>query len=282
MASINYIIATHAQIYKRRQEYGDKYAKYALRYHLQILDSILKKGSPITQITIVCPDVEDDSGEYYTHNDMFINNLKNKNINVEKMIVENNGISYTQYIKCYMKYNNFDYYIIMEDDWTLNTYYTNFDTLLLSCYKKTFNNNIGFLNCWSPNKGKYVGSYGGFGHYTYSSAITLGILSNESLKCFLSHPDIHSIEQYSFSQFLLKNKIPIIDLPQIGLNTRIFFWETTLNVLKEYTDDTIPYIEPLFVPIQFYYKDVICLYNMTDKSCDQFIIHNPTNIFQQL
>jgi len=274
MTSINYIIATHALVYKRREQYGDKYAKYSLRYHLQILDQILTTNSIIKQITIICPNVEDESGEYYTHNDIFINSLSNKGIVIQKMIVENIGISYTQYIKCFMKYNNFDYYLIMEDDWTINKFYMNFDKILFDLYQKTFTNNLGFLNCWSPNKGKFVGTLGGFADLQFHSTITLGLLSNNTFKVFLSQQNINIIDQPLFSEILINNNIPIIDLPQAGLNTRILFWQTLDACIKDFSEDINSCQEPLFVPIQFYYNNFIYWNKITDST---FLVKNKNN-----
>ena len=75
--------------------------------------NLLTSDTLISQITIVCPDVLDETGEYYTKNDVYINSLRSKCISVEILHVANEGISYTQYVKCFKKYNNFDYYIIM-------------------------------------------------------------------------------------------------------------------------------------------------------------------------
>lgn len=110
----NYIIDTHPDCKKRLPT--DKYSPYILRYHLQILTRLLYKGSLITQVTIVHTDAPETTGEYYTKNKEYIDIIESYGIKVIDMPVENEGISYTQYIKCYLKYNTFDYYYITEDD----------------------------------------------------------------------------------------------------------------------------------------------------------------------
>jgi hypothetical protein len=249
--TINYIIATHASINKRRES-KDPNSRYILRYHLQILDSFLTSDTLITQITIVCPDVLDETGEYYTKNDAYINSLRAKGIAVVIMPVANEGISYTQYVKCFKKYNTFDYYIIMEDDWVINKKYLNFDTILVDLYQKTFTNNIGFLDYWSPLNHPFL---------PFHSAITVGMLSNETIKAFLhlDHKELISLEQLHFSHVLTNAGISITDHHRAGFSTRILFWETSRGIIRDHTQDAgyiqeNPAREPIFLPVQCYYS----------------------------
>ena len=250
--TINYIIATHAAI-SRNRERTDAQSRYVLRYHLQILDSCLTSDTGITQITIVCPDVPDETGEYYTKNGVYIENLRSKGIAVEIFNVANEGISYTQYAKCFKKYKEFDYYIVMEDDWVINSIYPNFDTILLDLYKKTFKENIGFLDCWSPTFPRH--------DLPFHSAITVGMLSNETVKCFLDldNTALITLSQLEFSRILTSTGISIIDHHRAGFPTKILFWQTIYGIIKDHTQESryiqvSPVREPIFVPVQYYYN----------------------------
>ncbi len=248
---INYIIATHALTYKRRNAGGDKFAVYALRYHMYILSKILTSESNITQITIVQPDVVDIAGYYNIS--PYNKIIEQKGITIEYFKVENKGISYTQYIKTFKQYPEFDYYIIMEDDWTVNLEYIDFDNILIDLYKKNFLDNIGFLNCWSPNSGKYCNGGPGFTGRAFHSSITLGILSKKTVDTFINHiPEI--IGQFEFSIYLSKYNISILDMNQCGFNTRILFWVTDGNLIKDYSETNAT--NTFFTPVQYYYNNV--------------------------
>jgi hypothetical protein len=286
MPTINYIIATHAKTNPNREK-TDKYSKYVLRYHLKILTLILQDNTEIQQVTIVCPDVPDDSGEYYSGNEPYINNLRSKGIIVEILPVENIGISYTQYIKCFKKFFNYDYHIIMEDDWAINTTYTNFASILVNLYKKTFLNNVGFLDCWSP-------LYNNSGNITFwsqfHSAITVGIISKETVLYFFGLENENNVNQLTFSSILTNSGVPIKDHHNSGFTTKILFWQTNEGVIRDYTEwnndviqkntESIIYIdrEPIFVPIQKYYKTIQYKNVLTELVLTK---ENSENIFEQ-
>lgn len=258
MPSINYIIATTptASVSRKR----DPYANFALRYHLNILSKILDNSSHIKQVTIVkqesCVD-EAIKNEYYDIEN-FVKEIRSKDIKVEFLDVPKVGISYTQYVLAYNSFPDYDYYIVMEDDWTINLEYKNFDKILLELYKKAFFEKTGFLDCWSPRTGIYVGPNGGFAHHLHHSAISVGMLSNETIKNLIVHIDkkeldLRQITQLEFSNLLVESKAKIIDLPTVGLPTKILFWETTADAIKDFTENKEA-IAPLFVPVQFYYR----------------------------
>jgi hypothetical protein len=256
--SINYVLATHPTMSRRLAT--DKYSPYILRYHLQLLSSLLYEGCAIKQVTIVHPNAVDETNEYYTKNNEYIEIIKSKGIDVIDMPVEDIGLSYTQYIKCYNKYNNFDYYYITEDDWIINHKYPNFDKILLEKYRENFKDNVGLLDCWSPNSGRFVNSSGddcGFGNMGFHSAITLGLLSNKTMETISKQFDLSVyIDQYTFSRVILKNNFPIKDLITCGINTRILFWQAYLSAIQDFSDPDLKYDEPFYIPIQYYYKEI--------------------------
>ena len=269
---INYIIASHAQAYKYRQKM-DRYAKYALRYNIYILSKLLKAGSNIAQVTIIAPDVPDDTGYYNLS--PYDTIIREKGIKFEIIPVSNEGISYTQYIKCFQKYNDdFDYHLIMEDDWTINLKYEDFDKTLLELYSRSFPTNIGFLDCWSPRSGIFCSGGKGFMGHGFHSAITLGLLSKETINTLLTNLNNIILDQLPFSLEITKRNIPICDLTFSGFPTRIIFWQTHAGVIKDYTTPATT-IEPFYVPVQYYYDNVIYIHVETKR---QYTIMNSFNI----
>ena len=263
---INYVIATHAVNANRRKSYGgDNFTEYVLRYHLYVLSQNLTSESNIKQITIVKPDVPDEIGYYNIS--PYDKILEDKGIKIEHYSVENKGISYTQYLKCFKKYPDFDYYIIVEDDYTVNINYTNFDKILYELYNKTFSNNIGFLDSWSPLEGLH-----GLPHH---SAITLGILSKPTVDLFLTNLHNIYLEQYNFSQEMTQRGIPIFDMNSAGYLTQILYWSTGNSRIEDYSTNNPP--EAFYTPIQYYY-DIVQYYkkvlDTTIEVHNTFGIHN--------
>jgi hypothetical protein len=256
---INYIIATHAGTYIKRKK--DIYTSKVLRYHMYILSQSLTANSNIKQITIVKPDYPDTIGYYDIS--PYDKLLEEKGIKVENFVVSNEGISYTQYLKAFQKYTDFDYYIIMEDDWSVNINYRNFDNALLSLYKITFSDEIGFLNCWSPNNSKFCLGGPGFWGQQFHSAITLGIFSKKTIDILLNNLVNIFVGQMEFSLIIINNSIPIIDLNQAGLSTKILFWITESNLIRDYSEEETDII--FFTPIQYYYNQIIYQNGVADE-----------------
>lgn len=260
-ARINYIIATTPDATSNR--FRDYYANFALRYHLKILSKILSKDTLINQVTIVKQASKADSliqKEYYEI-DEYIELIKSKNVKVEILEIPKIGISYTQYVYAQKSFSDFEYSLIMEDDWVINLEYEKFDKILVDLYEKNFIDNVGFLDCWSPSTGKYVGTNGGFENHDFHSAISIGLLSKKSLINFVQHLenkkfDLNLLKQLQFSSQLIESGSSIKDIHNCGFNTKILFWETLENVIKDYTETSKELASPLFVPIQFYYKNV--------------------------
>ena len=70
--------------------------------------------------------------------------IQTSNIPIKIIDCENFGYSAGQWLKAYEIYKNaFDYYLFFEDDYCTNM--TDFDKILIDCYKKKFSKNIGLL-----------------------------------------------------------------------------------------------------------------------------------------
>lgn len=273
---MNYIIATSAKTLATREK-QDPYSKYVLQYHLKILNKLLETTTLVRQVTIGCQIARDSSNEYYNI-EKEINEIRKKGIIVVKEMLPNDGISYLQYVRCYKTYPTFDYYLIMEDDWCINTTYTSFDTFLIDLYKKAFPTNKGFLNCWSPSQGMFVGNQGGFGNHPFHSAITLGLLSNQTIKECIKHLlPRRPLGQLEFSQTLLRANQSIVDLPQMGIPTQILFYLTSSGDIKDYTESET-FVEPFFVPVQYYYKKIYVQNMITNV---RNLVENRENPFHQ-
>lgn len=135
---INLIIATYAgKLYK----YRDNETKdFYLRYNLELLNNI---NTNIDQITIMTPKVDKDHiviTDYYNLNGLKIDNIRNK---IKFIECDNIGISYGQFFVG-MYYNlDFDYHILIEDDYII--FQDNFETIFMNEYNK--NNDICSLLC---------------------------------------------------------------------------------------------------------------------------------------
>lgn len=242
--SINYIIATHASNTLRRKSMGDLYSSSVLRYHFYILSELLDSSSNIKTITIVKPKVEDNIGYYNIS--PYDQILESKGIKIVHYDVEDKGISYTQYLKCFLNYQDYDYYYITEDDYTINLNYKNFDKILLELYQNNFMDDIGFLNAWSPIEGLH--------RLPFHSAITLGILSKNSVKSIINNIENVYVDQFEFSRLIIVKNIPIKDMTQVGFKTRILYWSTGNNRIEDYSLADCE--NCFFTPIQYYYDHV--------------------------
>jgi hypothetical protein len=158
MKSVNYVIATYPgktcvtnrNLFVNCQLHPKNY----LKFHLEQLLNL--KTTFITQITIMkaTPTKDADCWEGYYNIKRLISQLTRKRgINVVCVNVPNYGLSYGQYIGAYKKYcdNEFDYYILMEDDYV--PCIDHFDAKLIEIYNTKFNNttfsNEGVLCAWT-------------------------------------------------------------------------------------------------------------------------------------
>lgn len=142
-AKVNYVIATWSGKNTKRSATREKWesptSEDTLKVHLKCL---LKFKNHLSQITIMKPycDPEMQYKKYYALDDL----IAQFNIPILFEDCENFGYSNGQWMKCYETHTNqFDYYILVEDDYCPFT--DNFDAYLIDYYNKKFPNGIGKL-----------------------------------------------------------------------------------------------------------------------------------------
>ena len=129
--SINLIIATYSG------KYGPELKNNYLKNNLKIINSL---KTNISQITIIKPKVEKNHQEiegYYDFDNSDILNIKGK---IKIYECENIGISYGQYFIGISKDPNFDYYILIEDDYTIFSNY--FEEEFINEFQKNENDSL--------------------------------------------------------------------------------------------------------------------------------------------
>ena len=80
---------------------------------------------------------------YYDFNVTSIAGIPIKYVDYEG---KNEHHSYDQWIQGYLAYPDFDYFMIVEDDYTIDLSNIHFDHEFVSMYQDTFSNNIGYLS----------------------------------------------------------------------------------------------------------------------------------------
>lgn len=145
--SINYVIATYNG--KCNRTHKEPLPSNVLSSHLKKIYSIQHN---LNQITILIPPSENYYNGYYNLDDI----INEFTIPVVKITCENYGYSPGQWLYAYEK-TKFDYYIFIEDDYCPGM--NRFDTILLDCYKKKFDKNIGVLCSLVQGNSNNDGSY---------------------------------------------------------------------------------------------------------------------------
>jgi hypothetical protein len=133
--SVNYVIATYNG--KCNRTHKEPLPKDVLIEHLKKIYSLQHK---LNQITIVKPYSENYYSNYYDIDDI----ISKFTIPVVIIECENYGYSPGQWLYSFESSDiKFDYYVFVEDDYCPGM--NEFDSILLNCYKQTFNDNIGVL-----------------------------------------------------------------------------------------------------------------------------------------
>ena len=247
--SINYVIATYAGVSKKRETSDKGITPLVLQMHLDKLIEFIPSTSMISQVTIIRPNVidSDSYSEYYQIEEK-VDIIQNQyNIPVKFVNMENHatGVSYSQYRKAFQKYPNFDFYILMEDDWV--PCQPCFDELLLSEWKNQFSTIRcnAYLCLW----------YTAIMRYKKHAAISVGLISQKALselrKC--CKMDVQ-LDQYNFSLALQRLGTKINDFSDHGSKWRILFWETSKGVVYDFSD-TECNKECLLAPLQYILMD---------------------------
>jgi hypothetical protein len=272
---INYVIASYSGVIGNREE--DKEAEYSLQYNLTCLSDILLKKKTyglqnlIRQVTIVCPTPRAETSMLATHPPQEDSNPAEECVSAgypnyyrkeywtqqfatlhpEVKIVfmdyvgENKHASYDQFIQAYVAYPDFDYYILMEDDYCIHPQCTSFDTEMVDMFSK----NLG--------KTGYLCSYAAHLGHPFHAAISNGMISGESFK--LLGPDILNKfyntkakwPQVQFSLLFTNIGVPLADMLK---HYQAPFYRSYDDVKMYYNPHNIANVS--FTPVQFLYGDV--------------------------
>lgn len=137
-SKINYIIATWAG--KDTKDFQSKLKpENTLKFHLEKIAQFKHNLSQITVMCPKCPKHLEMSG-FYDISKSILDSLDCPLVFEE---CENYGYSNGQWMKCYELYTDFDYYILVEDDYC--PYQDHFDSILVDLYLAKFPKNIGKL-----------------------------------------------------------------------------------------------------------------------------------------
>jgi hypothetical protein len=230
--TINCIIASYAGKIKSRSEPIDE---YALQYNLYNIPK-----DELDQITIICPETKSPCFDnYYTKNYW----IKHNNLVVyQKYEGANLHYSYDQWLQGYLKNPDFDYYIIIEDDYAFSK--TANLSNLLSLYKEIFPDNIGYLCSLAEDSPPH----------SYHAAISNGIISKETFQkintestLLQQYYDIPGHPQATFSKLFLNNNIPIKDFKDYY---NVYFYDSYAKNIRTYSSG----LKDLFLPIQMVYN----------------------------
>jgi hypothetical protein len=241
MVSINYIISTYSgSLGKKRINKLDP-----LCLQIQFEKIYEKKNTLIKQITVVCPPIKDAYPEYY-QKEKWIKLFGEKGIKIVFMdyIGDNTHFSYDQYILAYLKYPNFDYYIVMEDDYYMNL--DNYDVILVDQMKKKCINGEGFL-CSASTKTP--------GRTNDVAHVSNGIISKKAWENVNKNGTILQ----DFYEKIVPKGIPQIKFSRLfgriedhGADYRVLFWHSPSRVIRTITKSPKP---DLINPVQVLYKD---------------------------
>lgn len=182
MVKINYVIATWNG--KNNRKHNNPMPHDVLYLHLQKIISL--KVTHIAQITIMKANSQNYYENYYNINDIIANSI----IPIVVINCENYGFSLGQWLKSYELYNNFDYYIFMEDDYFMNL--NNYDTILINLFNQFFED-VGVL-CSTVN-----------GSENYK--IKGGLPSHFEGMCFINNKTMEKV----YNNFLPKTPYQILD-----------------------------------------------------------------------
>lgn len=227
--SINYVIATCAA------DRGQKVAiaEHALAIQLYQLQQIFKQKQSkqlsnwIAQITIVIPPVIGKRAfEHYY--DKSLKNLEGVPVVYLDYYGANKHASYDQWIQAYMAFPEFDYTIIIEDDYCFDIQAVTFDQDWVQIYKSAFPDNIGYLSQWACIESRTSNIH---------AAVSNGLISRESwerlgsdpLALFYACKTYHC--QLDFSVMWSRVGVPLADTKQAH---KLTFFHTTALLITHF------------------------------------------------
>lgn len=239
---LNYVIAT----------YNGNKLEYTLQIQLQILYSLVMQNNLkyLSQITIVCPPTKQkhESFEFYYQKDLWQSLFDKTEIKLVYLdyIGENNTASYDQWLQAYLAYPEFEYYLFIEDDYTIHPSLINFDSQLVEYYEQELGEDkIGYM-C------SYAAKLHGFPHH---AAISNGIMNNKTLKLLGDNilEDYYKLArtthcQIAFSKLFTQKGMNILDMHN---KFTAWFWCSGKSRLINYSDKDDSGNEFMFIPIQY-------------------------------
>jgi len=245
MVGINYIIATYAG--KTSGRLLDKNSEFVLDKQLDVLYNLFLKKKElgienlIEQITIVYPTTVNDPYPNYYQTEKWQNMFKN--IVFLQYIGQNKHHSYDQYIQAMQKYQEYDYNIIIEDDYCISLDNPYFDLELVQEYKEKFPQNIGYLCTWCPDYPPWAPKH---------AAISNGMISKATIQSIKNPLEyFYTLRDHSQKMFSYLFTDHGIELKDISDKYKIFFYYTGDPVIQDYS--SVNSNKLIFMPIQMLY-----------------------------
>lgn len=247
--TINYVIATYSGVY-RKDENKEQVLNFQLHALLRGLELKRELSIPrlVKQITVVCPKPHHEEVYENYYGDTMEWQQRFAKLGVVLVFMEYDGKnedhSYDQWIQACVAYPNFDYFLLMEDDYCIySAVETNFDQVLLDRYQARFRHGVGYL-------ATQVGE--AHGHERYAS-ISNGLVSKETwdalvdpMREYMGRRLIEPYPQLCFSYMFSYNKIPIEDTSE---TFNVVFWDSSTRTTKTLSKGQMGI--PLLCPVQY-------------------------------
>ncbi len=238
---LNYIIAT----------YSANKLEYTLQIQLQILYTLVMSGDNkyLSQITILCPQVSSGHPHYY-QKDIWEKLFESTNVKLvyQNYIGDNKNASYDQWIQGVLKYPNFEYYLLIEDDYTLHPSLVNFDSLLVEYYNEMIKDSGEGYLC------SFADSFMGHPHH---AAISNGMMNRKTLNSLGNKvlDEFYVLASTDFCQIafskLFDNKN--INISSMHKDFMAWFWCSSKKKLTNYSPECVD--KYAFIPVQYLMKE---------------------------
>lgn len=250
---INYVIATYGGNY-----HPHDHKEWVLNEQLFQLYRILRakrwSNMPclIAQVTIVVPPVREKPWLSYYNKGLweyiFARQLPHVALRYMSYEGANRDASYDQWIQAHETFPQFDYELLMEDDYCMATDNPMFDFDLVRVYKQHFPKGYGYLASAASR------IYG----LPFHAAASIGIVSSRSYdmvkqasrkSLIQAYRDTNaSIHQVKFSLLFTENSVPLHSMDQDYVS---LFWNGSKKIIDELSEPrSVPGM--MFVPIQMY------------------------------
>lgn len=243
---LNYIIAT----------YAGNYWEFTLQLQLQVLYTLVMKGDlkHLSQVTIVCPKVKEGQFEHplYYQKDLWLDLFSKSKVKLVYLDYkgENTTASYDQWIQAYLAYPDFEYFLFMEDDYTVHPSLTNFDVVLVDYYNASVDaqGGVGYLCTLASS----------LNNIPHHAAISNGIVNKKTMQKLGEGilDDFYKLaskcvgkSQYAFSLLFEHKGVNILSTHH---HFAAWYWSTVRNYLEIYSDKSVTSV--MFVPVQYFLR----------------------------